>query len=139
MSFGRKSNGAAMPAHKVEHVKRPAAGEARAQGPHRQGPKSLCLPARAPVTLADIPSLARPIALTHEDGLFMHAVKTAVEAMIEGPLDAEARETRFDLAAFEPLTIEQEGALVRAFSSKVRSAVPDRSAHHKGLPRRADA
>ncbi|MDZ4382838.1 MAG: hypothetical protein U0942_16015 [Parvibaculum sp.] len=129
MSFGRKSNGAAMPAHKVEHVKRPAPGEPRAQGPHRQGPKSLCLPARAPVTLAEIPSLARDLALTHEDEVFMQAVKTAIEAMIEGPLDApaEARSAspapRVNLETFRPFTIEEEGALVRAF----------------GLPRRADA
>ena len=118
MSFGLKSNGARMPVHKVEHVKRPAPGEARVEAPRRQGPKSLGLPERrAPVSLAEIPSLARDIALTHEDGLFMHAMRLAAEARLEGA--AEARQA-LDM---EPLTLEQEGALVRAF----------------GLPRRADA
>lgn len=110
MSYGFKSNGARMPVHRVEKVKPSAAIAPPKPGMAGGGSSRINPPApRAPVTLAEIPSLSREIALTLEDGLFMHAVRMAAEAMIEGALPD-----------VQPFTLEEEGALVRAFSSKVR-------------------
>lgn len=118
-----KSNGARRPVHMVTRVKRdreaasvPAPGTAGGGSFRLAG---LARPQAAKVTLPEIPSLARDIALTLEDGIFMHAVHTAAEAMLEG-----AEGVRGMIAGgFTPLTIEEEGALARAF----------------GLPRRGEA
>ena len=105
------SNGARKPRHTVRRAGRPQPGAIYlpAAGP---GPRRWDRPAPKPaVTLADIPSLARDIAVSLDDGLFMHAVRLAAEAMLEGAETAAGPM----LDTLTPLTIEQEGALVRAF------------------------
>lgn len=116
-----KSNGARRPVHTVRRADRPKRG---APAPVAEAPKpgmaaggslrlsGLARPQAAKVTLPEIPSLARDIALTLEDGIFMHAVHTAAEAMLEGAEGARG----MIAGGFTPLTIEEEGALARAFS-----------------------
>jgi hypothetical protein len=105
-----RSNGARKPRHTVRRAERPQPGAvyvpAAAAGPRRWD-----RPERPAVSLAEIPSLSRDIALSLDDGLFMHAVKLAAEAMLEGAETAAGPM----LDTLTPLTIEQEGALVRAF------------------------
>lgn len=110
-----KSNGARRRIHVVPPTKKPDSAPAPLAAPGTSGgaPRRLAAPQRQPITLPVIPSLSRDLGLTVEDGLFMHAVATAAEAMLEGAME---------LAAMAPLTVEQEGTLVRAF----------------GLPRRAE-
>lgn len=112
---GFKSNGARRPIHIVEKRLPPPSAQAAPQpapGTAGGGPLRLAAPQRQPVTLPVIPSLSRDLGLTVEDGLFMHAVRTAAEAMLEGATE---------LAAMDRLTIEEEGALVRAFGLPARA------------------
>jgi hypothetical protein len=118
---GFKSNGARRPFHIVEKRLPPPPAETAAvpaPGTSGGGPLRLAAPQRQPVSLPVIPSLSRDLGLTVEDGLFMHAVRTAAEAMLEGAAE---------LTAMEPLTIEQEGALVRAFGLPRRETAEGRA------------
>lgn len=112
---GFKSNGARRPFHIVEKRLPPPPAETAAvpaPGTSGGGPLRLAAPQRQPVSLPVIPSLSRDLGLTVEDGLFMHAVQQAAEAMLEGAME---------LAAMDRLTIEEEGALVRAFGLPARA------------------
>lgn len=109
-----RSNGARKPRHTVRTAARPQPGAIHLPeaGP---GPKRWEAPARPAVTLADIPSLAREIAFSIEDRAFARAVSLAAEAMLEGAGGGALMET------YEPFTIEEEGALVRAFGLRGRA------------------
>jgi len=104
-----RSDGARKPRHTVRRAERQQPGAIYVPGEER-GPRRWDRPeARPAVTLPEIPSLARDIALSLDDGLFMHAVATAAAAMLEGAEEAAAPL----LESFTPLTLEQEGMLMR--------------------------
>jgi hypothetical protein len=79
-----KSNGARHPMHMVRKADRQQPGAAFEPAASGRGPAGHLGRMREPVSLAPVPSLSRDIGLTVEDGGFMHAVRLAAEAMLEG-------------------------------------------------------